>query len=125
VDRGDIFLGWLLRLALVLVLLGVLGYDALSIGTTRMDAADLATRSAIAASTSWNAHHDVRLAYAAAQAVAEGSGATVLPDSFAIDADGTVHLTVREKANTLLVRRIGPIRDWAWTQVTGEGRSLA
>ena len=57
-----------------------------------------------------------RSAYNAAVAAAANRRTphdVVATEDFKVDEDGTVHLTVSRTATTLIVFRIGPIKDWA------------
>lgn len=118
-------LGWLTRIVVVLAVLGVVGYDAISVAVAHVDATDLANRAANAASAQWQASHDIHAAYDAAAEVAATSGATVLTGAFSAETDGTVELTVRKQATTVLLDRIGPLRSWATVSAHGEGRTIS
>lgn len=124
-DRGDIVLGWLTRLTVVLAVLGVIGFDLVALGVGRLQAEDQAQAAARAAVRSWGETQDVQKAYEAALAqVAEDGGpsATVRPEGFTVAADGAVTLTVEHTAATLLVAKIGPARSWATSRTTVTGR---
>src|SRR5438552_3888444 len=54
-DRGDIVLGWLTKLIVVLGVLGLLGFDAISLVQSRFQASDRATTAASAAADSYKA----------------------------------------------------------------------
>jgi len=109
-DRGDVILGWLTKIVVFSAVIGVIGFDAISISTSRLGAEDDANAAASAASDTWQETHKLQLAYDAAAEVAQQHGETVPPRSLTIGADGTVHLTVVRTATTLLVHRIGPLR---------------
>jgi hypothetical protein len=121
-DRGDIVMGWLTRLVAVLAILGVLSYDGFSMTQVHISTADAADQAALDASASWATTKDVKIAYAVAQAWAEGTGGTIPPGSFAIDADGRVHLSVRETAPTFVLHHIAPLRHFAVITSTGTGQ---
>lgn len=119
VERGDIVMAWLIKLAAVLSVAGVLGYDGFSLLHVRVSSADAADHAASAASDVWAHSNDVRAAYASAEASAVEAGGTVPTKSFAIDPDGTVHLAVHETAPTFLLRHLGPLKHWA--SITSQG----
>lgn len=124
-DRGDIVLGWLTRITVVLALLGVLGFDLISLGTGRLRAEDDAQGAARAAVTSFKADSDLQRAYEAALAhvVSDGSvGSTIAPESFSVTPDGAVTLTLKHTAATLVVEKIAPLRSWATASATVTGR---
>jgi hypothetical protein len=116
-------MSWLAKLTISLSLVGVVGYDAVSLVHTRVSAADVANRAAIAASVSWAEHRNAGSAYTAAKGVADEAGATVPTGSFAIAPDGSAHLAVRETAPTFVLHHIGPAQ--RWTVVTESGSALA
>ena len=114
-ERGDIILGWLARVALVLVLLGVISYDALAVGVAKVSVADQASSAARAASLVWVSSRNPRAAYdaAARNAIQADVANTVAPRGFRVDPDGTVRLRVDRPVHTLLLDRIPPLRGWA------------
>jgi hypothetical protein len=126
-DRGDIVLGWLTRLTVIMALVGVALFDAISVGTTSASVADQGTSAALQASATWDETKDVQAAYNAAVAFAtEANPQNELdPQSFSIDADGTVHLTVSRDAKTLVLYRWGRTAKWAHVSQTAKGRSVA
>src|SRR5215218_5332062 len=65
-DRGDIVLGWLTRIVVVLGIAGLGLYDAISVGTTAVNLSDQANHAAREASESWAATDDVQAAFDAA-----------------------------------------------------------
>ena len=113
-DRGDIVVGWLTRIVVVLAVVGVAAFDGLSVAAGAVGTADDADNAAIAARDAWEQGHDVQKAYdAAVESLSDKPGDTVLPDSFAIDDKGTVTLKVRRTVTTLVMHSIGPLRDLA------------
>jgi hypothetical protein len=124
-DRGDIVVGWLVRIILTCAIAGVVLFDLISIGVAKMSVTDNAETAARAASSAWSAKHDNQSAFDAAWTAATqaNEGNTVDTHTFRVDADGTAHVTVHRTASTILVRLIGPIRDWADVQGDGSGRA--
>jgi cytoskeletal protein RodZ len=121
-DRGDIVLGWLTRLVVVLAVVGVLGFDAVALGVGRLKAEDRAQAAARAAAQSWRQDEDVQVAYEAALATTERLEDAIPPASFTVGPDGAVTLTVEHTATTLLLEKVGPLRDWATSAATATGR---
>jgi len=120
-DRGDIVLGWLTKVSLVLALLGVVGFDGLSLVQARVSVVDTAEHAAVAARDSWQDTHNVQLAYAEAQSVAAKSGGTVPAQEMVIEPDGTVRLVVHKTARTFVLRHLSKLN--TVTNVTGHGRA--
>jgi hypothetical protein len=120
-DAGSIVLGWLTRLVLVLSLVGLVGFDAISIVVAKYTAADRATTAARAAAEACRSSKgDVQKAYDAAYAVALEYDDVVDTTGFSCAATGAVALTYRHQAATLLVEKIGPIQHWTDQSATGE-----
>lgn len=123
-DRGDIVLGWLTKLVVILGVLGVIGFDAISLVQARFQAADHATTAAVAAADDYRQNRDLQRAYNAAFATVSGSD-TIETKTFAVAADGTVTLRLHREATTLMVGRIGPLKHFADAVATGTGRPPA
>ena len=124
-DRGDIVLGWLTRLTVVLAILGVIGFDLVSVGAGHLAAEDQAQDAARAAVTSFRADQDVQRAYEAALAdtLEDGKvGDSIDPATFSVAEDGSVTLTLQHVSPTLLVEKIAPLRRFATATATVTGR---
>ena len=121
-ERGDIVLGWLTRVVLVLTLLGVSGFDFIAVVAGHFTTEDHANEAATVASQSWLQFHDLNAAYQAAKDAAEAHG-DHLTGPMTIDPDGTVHLTVAHHVKTLLVSHIGPLRHYGDAEATVAVRS--
>ncbi len=123
-DRGDIVMGWLVRISIGLTLFSIVVFDAVSVGVAIVGAQDDSTQAALAASESWHSTHNVDRAYAAAVDYADARGATVDPKSFRVDDEGRVRLSVRKTATTLVLYRIGPLKKLAEVTESGEARAV-
>lgn len=121
-ERGDIVLGWLTRLTASLALLGLVGFDAVSLCAARFQAEEHAQQAARAAVESYAGSRDVQRSYDAALAVVAPSGDTIDVESYLIGSDGSVTLRLRRKVATLLIEKVPPLRDWATTTSTVTGR---
>jgi hypothetical protein len=120
-DRGDIVLGWLTKLVVVMSLVGLVGFDAISIGVGRLKAEERAGEAARAAVRSWSQTQDVQAAYQAAVATSSADGLTedtIDPATFYVGPDGSVTLTVRHTASTLVVEKVDAVADWAVSTAT-------
>jgi hypothetical protein len=122
-DRGDIVVGWLLRLAVSLGIGGVLLFDAISVGLAHAAVADAAKTAAQAGADSWHTRPDVAAAYAAAVAAVKPDD-KVSAESFAVDPDGTVHVRVARTATTLVLFRVSRLARYAIATSTGTARTL-
>jgi hypothetical protein len=126
-DHGGIVVGWLTKIAVVLGLLGLVLFDAISIASTAVTLSDQGAYAAREASENWQETKSIQSAYdAAAAAAAEQNPANVVgTKTFTVDADGTVHLTVSRDATTLLVFRLSQTKKWAHVDRAAEGRSVS
>lgn len=124
-DRGDIVLGWLVKVVLALALLGVILFDGLAVVTTRLSVEDQAIEAARTGSESWQRTHSVEVALANATSTAlAGNAQNRLPaDHFLVDPDGTVHLTLTRSAGMVVSSHIGPLRHFNTVTVAVSGRS--
>jgi hypothetical protein len=120
-DRGDVVLGWLTKLVVVLGLLGLAAFDGISLAQARFQAADHATTAASAAADDYKSNHDLQKAYNAAFATVSGND-TIETKTFQVATDGTVTLRLHHEATTLILNHIGPLKHWADAVETGEGR---
>lgn len=121
-DRGDIVLGWLTKLVGTLAVLGVIGFDLVSLGAARFQAEDHAQAAVRAANESYRGSKDLQSAYDAAFAEVTEHGDTIDPQTFSVGADGTITLTLHRTAPTMLVEKIGPVRKWTEVDVTVSAR---
>ncbi len=126
-DRGDIVLGWLTRIVVVLGIAGLGLFDAISVGTTAVSLSDQGNFAAREASEVWQTTDDVQAAYDAAVASATDANPqnVVDPKTFTIDADNTVHLTVSRTATTIVLYHWGRTAEWAEITRDGQGRSVS
>jgi hypothetical protein len=126
-DRGDIVLGWLTRIVVVLGLAGIGLFDAISIGTTAVNLSDQGSYAAREASEVWQSTHSVQKAYDAAVEVAteQNPANSIDTGSFRIGEDNTVRLRIRREATTLILFRWDRTARWAQLEREAAGRSVA
>ena len=120
VDAGSIVLGWLTKLVLLFAVLGLLLFDGIAIGVNNITAQDDANSAAQAAADNYKTTHDLQAAYSAAVAAAADSNEKVLPRSFVIATDGSVHLVLRRETTTLVLHHIGALQKYERVEVSGE-----
>ena len=119
-ERGDVVLGWLTKLAVVLGILGLIAFDGIAVVQAHFQAADNATTAASAAADEYKSSHDVQRAYNAAFSTVSGDD-SIEANTFRVSQDGTVSLRLHHVATTLVLRLIGPLKHYAVAVETGEG----
>lgn len=126
-DRGDIVLGWLTKIVVVLGIAGLGLFDALSIGSTAVSLSDQGQYAAREASEVWQETDSVQEAYDAAVSTAVSQNAlnVVDPKSFRIDEDNTVHLRIGRTATTIVLHHWDRTATWAVLEREAKGRSVA
>lgn len=126
-DRGDVIVSWLAKLVLVFGLVGVAGFDALSVALVPLSLADQSAAAARAASATWQQTGNAQYAYdqAVASALEADAGNSVSAASFSISPDDTVTLTVTRTPVTLLAHRIAPLAERLPRSQTADGRSVS
>lgn len=122
-DRGDIVLGWLTRLTLVLAVLAVIGFEGVSLGLSRISAQEVANDAAREAAHTYRDTRNVQDAYAAAVRIADEGDATIEPDEFFVMKDGTVVLTARKTARSMILYRFGATKDVLEAEAEARARS--
>jgi hypothetical protein len=112
--------GWVTA-GVTLAAVSLVGFDAVSVGATRLSGEDLAASAAVRASGTLARTRSVERAYADGVArVHESDPAATVPRAgFRVDPDGSVHLVVRRTARTHLLTRIPALRDRAVVEVAG------
>jgi hypothetical protein len=125
-DRGSIVIGWLTRIAVVSAVVGVLGYDVVSIGQGRFSVADEADQVAQDAHSTWSDTHSVDQARKMASSEAATHGDTIaepVAQNFTVDAKtGLVTVTLQHSVETLLAKRFGFSRSWTTMRATGQAQ---
>lgn len=114
-DRGEIISGWLIKISVVLIVVAVVGFDAISSGVLRMQVKDAAINSAKAGVNETSAALPTpQTAYnSASSKLAETHPEFTLdPASVIVGADGSVTVTVSGHANTLVAGRIKQLDKW-------------
>ena len=125
-DRGDIVIGWLTKIVIVLSIAGIGLFDALSIGSTSVSLSDQGQYAAREASEAWQQTESVQSAYDVAVATATSQNAqnTIDPKSFRIDPDDTVHLRIGRTATTIVLHHWDRTATWAVLEREVKGRSV-
>jgi phosphoribosylformimino-5-aminoimidazole carboxamide ribonucleotide (ProFAR) isomerase len=115
--------GWILKLAVAFVIVGVIIYDGASIVTNFFTLDNKANEIALDLSTAvtsreLNANQTFELERRAKEQAKESGARLIRVD---VDQEGTIAVRLRRSADTLVVSRIGVIEDWA--TATADARS--
>lgn len=124
-DRGGIVVGWLVKVAVVLGLLGLVAFDGISLAMARVGAADVAQTAATDAAqvVSPGKTYDPGALLQAASSEVDPTVYTVDPTDITVSADGSVSVTVHREATTLLLYRIGPLEHLIHITARATGRA--
>lgn len=119
-DTGSIVIGWLVKVAVVIALVGVMAFDAIAVGSAHMSASDDANSAASAAASDyWNTHSTKSALSAAADAITNPNESLVA-NSLRVAPDGSVTIVLRRTITTLVMHDIGPLKKYTVVTVTGE-----
>ena len=103
-DTGSIVVGWLGRITLTLAVIGLIGFEVLSIAVTQVGVADTGATAGDKALTVYAETHDANAAYLAADHYVTSQGAVLVKKSFQISEE-SVTFDVKKTAPTLLLFR--------------------
>ena len=118
-ERGDIIGSWLVQLLIVMAVIGVLGYELLSIAIGSLTVDGDAEEVVDAAADAYARHESSADALEAAEAEAEGRGARVTE----LEVDGDeLGVTVSRDTATLFVHRIPGLEGTADVSATRHSR---
>ena len=119
-DRGDLVLGWLIKLSVTLGVIGLLLFDGVSVVVAKVGVQDDASLAAREASDAADRGTDVQGAYdAAVEALADqGSPSVVQTSTFTIGPDATATVTTTRTASTFFLKHIGLLDEWVQASAT-------
>ena len=125
-DAGGIVVGWLVKLVVVVGLVGVALFDAISIGVSRLSVEDAGALAAREASTSLARTGNLQSAYETAVHTAWEANELndIPPSTFVALPDGSVQLVVSREATTFVVRHVGWMRPWAHVEAEANGKPM-
>lgn len=118
-DRGDIILGWFTRVAVILLLIGIVAFEAISLTQARVRSGEIANQIAVAAADAYAPRKSVEAAYDAADREAISAKVELIEDEFVISDDGSIDLGIRTTATTLFLYRTSQTAKWAEMTATG------
>jgi hypothetical protein len=113
--------GWLVKMVLIVVIVGTVGFDAVSLLSARAGVGEDATDAAIAAATAWQSSHSQAMAITAAEHSLGTHSETLVPGSVHFLAQGQVRLTLRRKAPTVLMSDIPFLKKYITVTASGQG----
>jgi Flp pilus assembly protein TadG len=102
-DAGATIVGWFVKIALTLALVGTLAFDGISIAQAHARADDTAAQAADAAAQAYAPQKSQAQALQAATKVALAADAAVPPNGIIVNADGTVTIVIHVVAHTTLL----------------------
>jgi hypothetical protein len=119
-DHGGVISGWLVRLAAMLAVVGVLSYDAIAVAMANVKAEDLAAQSADRARDTWYQTRNIQSSYRAAldHATESHPEVRIEPRSFIIRGDQQITLTLELPVHTLVVKHVPPLEEWLVARTT-------
>lgn len=113
-------MGWLLRVAIVILVVGIAAFDGISVVVAHMNGTDDANEAAYEASQAYQQTHSVAQAIQAASEAITNPHEELVPNSVVIAPDGVVHLKIRREITTLVMYRIPPLKKYTVVVITGE-----
>jgi hypothetical protein len=123
-DRGAARLATVTWLLVVLAVIGVVGFDGISILADRVSAQNDAQTAAYAASQEWHTTPNLDDAYQAAVASVAGKGDVISTHHFTVDSNGTIHLILRRRADSILLGHISSLRHYTMAIEHGDANSI-
>ena len=120
-DEGSIVIGWITKLVAVAAVVGVVGFDGISVGVAHLTTTDAAANAVQAASQAYEGRHDINAAFTAASQTLN-SHQELLVKGFSIQPDGTTTLTVVNTVKTLLLERTSQTKGWAVVTASASGK---
>jgi hypothetical protein len=119
-DTGSIVIGWLVKVALVIAILGVALFDAIAVTSAHLSATDDANTAASAAAWEYRNSHSATAALGAATDAITSPNEQLVPNSMTIAPDGSVTVALRRTITTMVMHSIGPLKKYTAVTVKGE-----
>ena len=116
-ERGDIVLGWLLKLVISLAIVGLGAFEGGAVLVAKVGADGVANDVANEAAVVYAGRSDAEAAEKAAADEASRAGARLI--RFEVSSDGrNVSVTVLKKAKTIFLHRIDATKSWTEARAT-------
>lgn len=118
--RGGMILGWLLRITLALLVLGVFVFDVFSLAYTNVTTVDDASIVAEAGAAHLEVQsRDIKGAKSASEDKALELGVSMSRQDWWLDEEDKVHVTVSRTAESLVLRYITPLQRYLTVNAVG------
>ena len=117
-DERGIVVHWMAKLVIFLALLGVIVYDVSALAVNAFQLDSLVDEIAVTVSTSAGDRRSLFELEQEADKIARRQGAK-LTELEVDDREGTLRVTVKREAETLVVRRFSQLEDWGRMSATG------
>jgi hypothetical protein len=117
-DQRGIVAAFMLRLILVLTLIGIVFIEGGAIVFSKLQAQDVAESAAVAGATSWWHTRSPDTARKQAVILMEDKSPRAKMTAFTLNPDGSVSVTVRLQANTILIQHVGFLEDYTVSRAT-------
>lgn len=123
-ESGGIVLGWLLRLTLALIVVGIFVFDVFSLAYTNVTTVDDAQVIAgVGADRLIAEPDDFKGALTKSLDKADELGVGMRKKDWWVDETGEVHVTVSRTAESLVLRYIGPLQRYLTVRAVGTAAS--
>lgn len=117
-DQRGIVAAFMLRLILVLTLIGIVFVEGGAIVFSKLQAQDVAESAAVAGATSWWHTRSPDTARKQAVILMEDKSPRAKMTAFTLNPDGSVSVTVRLQANTILIQHVSFLEDYTVSRAT-------
>lgn len=119
-DAGTIVIGWLVKIALVLAVVGIVGFDSIAIASGHLNTTDDANSAASAAAAEYQSSHSVQSALVAAKAAVTNPNEVLIANTLTINPDGSATVVVERTITTLVMNHFGPLKKYTDIKVRGQ-----
>jgi uncharacterized membrane protein len=117
-DQRGIVAAFMFRLILVLTLIGIVFVEGGAIVFSKLQAQDVAESAAVAGATSWWHTRSPDSARKQAVLLMEDKSPRAKMTAFTLNPDGSVSVTVRLQANTILIQHVSFLEDYTVSRAT-------
>lgn len=118
-ERGEVITSWLLRLVVIMAVLGLVVHEIVAVVVNRVVLDDSVRVVALSSADTYRETRSLDRATRSAQDSARAEDTRLVDLN---EADGEVIVTLERAARTVLVHRLGPLRDLAVSTGTGRVR---
>lgn len=109
---------YMVKLLLVLALIGMVLVEGGAVVFSKLQAQDVAESAAVAGASSWWHTKDVTTARKQALLLTSDKSPRAKMTAFTLNSDGSVSVSIRLRANTLLLQHIGFLEPYTVTRAT-------